>query len=308
MNQVDLKLQRIGVLMGGLSGEREVSLRTGRAVLAALEEKGYRVAAIDAGRDLALRLLEAQIDVAFVALHGRYGEDGTVQGLLELMGIPYTGSGVLASSLAMDKRMTKRLLEQAGIPVAEGEVFCAGDDLEDFVARERRYPVVAKPNREGSTLGVTIAQTPEELRTGLEEALAHDAVVLVETYVAGAELTVGVLGGMPLPVIQIVPKSGFYDYTSKYTAGQTEYLLPAPIPALLTRDLQRAAEEACRVLGCRGAARVDFIAGEDGWVCLEVNTIPGMTGTSLLPKAAAEAGIPFGDLCEQLLLDAGLDK
>ena len=308
MNSIDLKAQRIGILMGGLSGEREISLRTGRAVLEALEAKGYQVVAIDAGRDLAVRLLEAQVDLAFIALHGRYGEDGTVQGLLELMGIPYTGSGVLASSLAMDKMMTKRLLETVGIPVAPAEIFRAGDELDAFLARPRSYPVVAKPNREGSTLGITIARSAEQLRAGLEQALEHDNLVLVEAYIAGAELTVGVVNGEALPIIQIVPKSGFYDFTAKYTAGQTDYLLPAPISGLLTLDLQRAAREACRLLGCRGGARVDFIAGNDGWVCLEVNTIPGMTATSLLPKAAAHAGLAFGELCERLLRDAGLDK
>ena len=300
--------RRIVVLMGGLSAEREISLRTGNAVLRALQERGLDAVGLDAGRDLPTRLAELGAEVAFIALHGRYGEDGTVQGLLELLQIPYTGSGVLASSMAMNKLVTKQVLLHHGVATPGFAVFRAGEDREAFIAGQQRYPLVAKPAREGSTIGVSIVRDAGGLRTGLEEALRHDDLVLVEEFIAGAEVTVGVLGDQPLPVIQVVPKGGFYDFQSKYTPGQTEYLLPAPLPAAITGALQAAAVTACRALGCRGAARVDFIVRGDELFCLEVNTIPGMTETSLLPKAAGAAGIPFSDLVLRILADAGLDK
>lgn len=300
--------KRIVVLMGGLSAEREISLRTGNAVLRALQERGLDAVGLDAGRDLPARLAELGADVAFIALHGRYGEDGTVQGLLELLQIPYTGSGVLASSMAMNKLVTKQVLLHHGVVTPGFAVFRAGEDREVFIAGQQRYPLVAKPAREGSTIGVSIVRDAGGLRAGLEEALRHDDLVLVEEFIAGAEVTVGVLGDQPLPVIQVVPKGGFYDFQSKYTPGQTEYLLPAPLPAAITGALQAAAVTACRALGCRGAARVDFIVRGDELFCLEVNTIPGMTETSLLPKAAGAAGIPFSDLVLRILADAGLDK
>ena len=300
--------QRIAVLMGGLSAEREISLRTGSAVLRALQGRGMDAVAIDAGRDLPLRLQEAGAQVAFIALHGRYGEDGTVQGLLELLQIPYTGSGVLASSVAMNKLVTKQILMHHGVMTPAFAVYRKGDDRGAFVAARQAYPLVTKPAREGSTIGISIVRDAAGLQDGLEEALRHDDLVLVEEFIAGAEVTVGVLAGQPLPVIQVVPKGGFYDYQSKYTPGQTEYLLPAPLPIGVTRGLQAAALNACRALGCRGAARVDFMVRGEELFCLEVNTIPGMTETSLLPKAAGAAGIPFDELVLRILTDAGLDK
>jgi D-alanine-D-alanine ligase len=300
--------KRIAVLMGGLSAEREVSLRTGNAVLRALQGRGLDAVAIDAGRDLPLRLQEAGVQVAFIALHGRYGEDGTVQGLLELLQIPYTGSGVLASSMAMNKLVTKQVLMHHGVGTPAFAVYRKGNDQVAFVAARQTYPLVAKPAREGSTIGVSIVRDAEGLRAGLEEALRHDDLVLVEEFIAGAEVTVGVLGEQPLPVIQVVPKGGFYDYQSKYTPGQTEYLLPAPLPAAVYARLQTEAVAACQALDCRGAARVDFMVRGEELFCLEVNTIPGMTETSLLPKAAGAAGIPFDELVLRILADAGLNK
>jgi D-alanine-D-alanine ligase len=300
--------QRIVVLMGGLSAEREVSLRTGGAVLRALQGSGLEAVGLDAGRDLPARLADLAPQLAFIALHGRYGEDGTVQGLLELLHIPYTGSGVLASSLAMNKLATKQILLHHGVATPACAVYRGGDDLERFLAAERSYPLVVKPACEGSTIGVSIVRDQVGLRAGLAEALRHDQLVLVEEFIAGAEVTVGVLGVEPLPVIQVVPKGGFYDYQSKYTPGQTEYLLPAPLPAAVTGRLQEAALAACSALGCRGAARVDFMVRGDELFCLEVNTIPGMTETSLLPKAAGAAGIPFSELVLRILADAGLNK
>jgi D-alanine-D-alanine ligase len=186
--------------------------------------------------------------------------------------------------------------------------FQRGDDRTAFAAGRQSYPLVTKPAREGSTIGVTIARDAEGLLAGLDEALRHDDLVLVEEFIAGAEVTVGVLGGAPLPVIQVVPKGGFYDFQSKYTPGQTEYLLPAPLPAAVYGRLQTTALAACRALGCRGAARVDFMVRGAELFCLEVNTIPGMTETSLLPKAAGAAGIPFAELVLRILADAGLNK
>jgi len=300
--------QRIAVLMGGLSAERDISLRTGGAVLRALQGCGLDVVAVDAGRDLPAQLAALDPAVAFIALHGRFGEDGTVQGLLEVMQIPYTGSGVLASSLAMNKLVTKQVLLHHGVATPAFAVYRQGDDLTAFFAGERSYPQVVKPAREGSTIGVSIARDAEGLHAGLEEALRHDELVLVEEFIAGAEVTVGILGDQPLPVIQVVPKGGFYDYQSKYTPGQTEYLLPAPLPAAIYGRLQESALAACRALGCRGAARADFMVRDSQLFCLEVNTIPGMTETSLLPKAAAAAGIPFNQLVLRILADAGLSK
>jgi len=300
--------QRIAVLMGGLSAEREVSLRTGNAVLRALQGCGLDAVGLDAGRDLPARLAALAPQLVFIALHGRYGEDGTVQGLLELLQIPYTGSGVLASSLAMNKLVTKQVLLHHGVATPAFAVYRAGDDPEACLTAERSYPLVVKPAREGSTIGVSIVRDPAGLRDGLAEALRHDELVLIEEFIAGAEVTVGVLGAEPLPVIQIVPKGGFYDFQSKYTPGQTEYLLPAPLSAAVYARLQTTALAACRALGCRGAARVDFMVRGAELFCLEVNTIPGMTETSLLPKAAGAAGIPFAELALRILADAGLNK
>jgi D-alanine-D-alanine ligase len=308
MTREELKSKKIGVLLGGLSAEREISLRTGNAVVKALTEAGYQVVAIDAGRDLAARLTAEGVEVAFIALHGRFGEDGTVQGLLEMLQIPYTGSGVLASSVAMDKITTKKLLLYHELPTPGFEVFRRGDDLEALLARCRHFPLVVKPAHEGSTLGLSVVQNAPELRAGIELSLSFDPSVLIEDFIQGAEVTVSVLGGEALPIIQVVPKGGLYDYHAKYTAGQTEYLLPAPIDPLLYRQIQQASVAACQALGCSGAARVDFMIRQQEFFCLEVNTIPGMTETSLLPKAAAQAGISFGELAQRILEGAALAK
>jgi len=308
MTRQELKTKKIAVLMGGLSAEREVSLRTGEAVLGALQRRGYRAVAIDAGRDLATRLSTEGVEVAFVALHGRYCEDGTVQGLLELLGIPYTGSGVLASALAMDKVAAKKVLLFHEISTPSFEAYRRGDDLQELLARCRHFPLVVKPAREGSTIGVSIAESLSALREGLGEALKSDDLVLIEDCIRGEEVTVGVLNGRALPIIQVVPKGGFYDFKAKYTAGQTEYLLPAPLEGALYERIQQDAVEACRALGCAGAARVDFMVRGREFFCLEVNTIPGMTETSLLPKAAREAGLTFEELVEQILEGASVGK
>lgn len=307
MTRDELKQKKIAVLMGGLSAEREISLRTGSAIQLALEQAGYDSIAIDAGRDLASRLQQERIEVAFIALHGRYGEDGAVQGLLELLGIPYTGSGVLASALAMDKVATKQMLLYHELPTPGFEVLRRGEDAGRLLEQCRHFPLVVKPSREGSTLGVSIARDRGGLERGVVEALRHDSTVLVEEFIAGTEVTVGVLGGEPLPIIQIIPQGGFYDFAAKYTAGKTEFVLPAPLDPLLYTRIQEVAVKACNVLSCRGAARVDFMVRQREFFCLEINTVPGMTATSLLPKAAAEAGISFPELVQRILQEATLD-
>ncbi len=304
----EMSAKTIGVLFGGLSAEREISLKTGRAALQALQQLGYRAVAIDVNQNLPQQLEQAGIEIAFIALHGRFGEDGRVQGLLEMLQIPYTGSGVLASSIAIDKVVTKQMLIYHDIPTPKFDFMRVGDSVDVLLERCSSLPLVVKPSREGSTIGITIARSGEALRSGVELAANLDGTVLVEEFIEGSELTVSVLNGKALPVIKIVPKSGFYDYQAKYNSADTEYLLPAPIDENIYQLVQQAAVKACRVLGCRGAARVDFMLREDGFYCIEVNTIPGMTATSLLPKAAQAAGVDFPQLVEMILLDADLDK
>ncbi len=293
------KNTRVGVLMGGLSTERPVSLKSGTAVVEALRSRGWDAVGIDVGRDLPARLLEEQIGVAWVALHGRFGEDGCVQGLLELMGIPYTGSGVRASAVAMDKIATKRAL--AGEPA----VHMARDVVVDRPGPPPFLPCVVKPAVGGSTIGIALVRDEAGYRAALAEALRLDPYVLVEAWIEGEELTVAVLDGCALPVVRIMPESGFFDFEAKYTKGRTTYEVPAEIPERWAHQVQRAAEAAYRRLGCRGLCRADFIAPAEGPpVFLEINTLPGMTATSLSPMAAQCAGIGFPELCERLLLGA----
>ncbi|PLX99952.1 MAG: D-alanine--D-alanine ligase [Desulfuromonas sp.] len=308
LTPAEMRTKKIAVLMGGLSAEREVSLKTGSAALAALQELGYDAVGIDVGHDLPSQLAAAGIEVAFIALHGRFGEDGRIQGLLEMLQIPYTGSGVMASSIAIDKVMTKQLLAWHQVVTPEFDFIRPGDSATALLERCRLLPAVVKPSREGSTIGITIARNADDLAVGVEQAAELDGTVLVEEFIAGDELTVSVLNGQVLPIIQIVPKSGFYDYQAKYLSGDTQYLLPAPISTESTEKIQQAALAVYQMLGCRGAARVDFMYRDPDFYCLEVNTIPGMTQTSLLPKAAAAAGINFNQLVEAMLLDAELDK
>jgi len=298
----------VGVFLGGVSAEREVSLRTGAAAAAALKRKGYAVREIDIREDWLGTVRGAGVDVAFLALHGRYGEDGCIQAACELARLPYTGSGVAASAVAMSKFLGKRVAASAGVPCApdavyEGASFSAGKPP------AFGFPLVVKPDREGSTVGITIVRDPSLWASALAEAARHDTRVLVEAFVPGREITVGIVNGRVLPAIEIVPKSGFYDYHSKYTAGQTEYVIPVP----MARDiLLRAAEytrRAAQAMGLRGAARLDYRVDPAGNVFfLEANTIPGMTETSLLPKAANFDGLSFDDLVEEILSDAGLSK
>lgn len=288
---------KIAVLLGGRSGEREVSFKTGRAVSAALRSRGHEVVEVDPVEDLIGQLRNVAPECVFVALHGTYGEDGVVQGILEWMGLPYTGSGVLASALAMDKLMTKRVLVAAGIPTPEWRVLRTADAATDL-----EVPLAVKPVREGSSLGFSIVREAKELAPALAKALAHDETALVERFVEGVETTVPVVGEPPraLPAIEIRPKSGVYDYESKYTPGATEELIPPPsLSEEEVAQIQELALSAHAALGCYGMSRSDFIYGPEGPMMLEVNTIPGMTETSLLPNALKAAGVDFADFAEE---------
>lgn len=304
-----MKSKRVGVLMGGTSAERDVSLRTGDGVADALESLGYDVARIVLGEHRVTETIQnARIDVAFIALHGRGGEDGCIQGLLELLQIPYTGSGILGSALAMDKLKAKELFRLHNVPTPPYYVASA-ESLEDLETTHSSFgfPVIVKPRSEGSSVGLTKATTMAELRRGIELALSHDTHALVERFVKASEIHVGLLNGRVLGAIEVVPKSGLYDYASKYTSGATDYITPPRIAATRMRGVMNLAERAANALGCTGACRVDLLVteGENEYV-LEVNTLPGMTPTSLLPKIAAAAGIDYATLCENILDDARL--
>lgn len=304
----------VAVLMGGLSSEREVSLRSGAACANALQAQGYRVSRIDAGRDVGERLAELRPDVCFNALHGRYGEDGCIQGLLETLGIPYTHSGVLASALAMHKERSKPVLAAAGVPVAESLVVTRAEAARAHVMPP---PYVIKPPTEGSSVGVFIvredqAQPPQEL-TSAEWTLGEE--VMVERFIPGRELTCAVMGDEALGVIEIRPAEGlaFYDYDAKYAPGGSIHVLPAPLKPNVYQLVQKLSVAAHRALGCRGVSRSDFRyddrpEGTGELVCLEVNTQPGMTSTSLVPELAAHAGRSFGELVRWIVEDASCDR
>jgi D-alanine-D-alanine ligase len=293
--------------MGGRSAEREVSLTTGSQVATALRERGHEVLAIDTGdTEFIGELAVTMPDVVFICLHGRFGEDGTVQGLLELLGLRYVGSGVLASALAMDKVMSKHFFAHAGIPTPAYVHVRRTDEIDLDEATCLLGPkTVVKPANEGSAIGVTIAHTPAELPSALEEAFRHDSSVLIEEFVSGVEVTVGVIGNenpIALPTIEIVPEHEFYDYESKYVPGMSQHIIPARVTEEVRAECARVSLLAHSVLGCRGMSRADTIVTNEGRVeLLEVNTIPGMTPTSLLPDAAAAAGIGFPELCDRLV-------
>jgi D-alanine-D-alanine ligase len=304
--------RRVGVLMGGTSAEREVSLRTGEGVARALESRGHHVAPIvwaPGGRGPDQLVRAARVDVVFIALHGRGGEDGCVQGMLELMGIPYTGSGVLASALAMDKLKAKEMFRLHNVPTPPYYVAGHADlpDLES-VHGGFGFPAIVKPRREGSSVGLAKAGSVGELREAIERALAFDDHVLVERFVQAMEVHVGILAGRVLGAIEVTPHEGLYDYRAKYTAGLTDYVCPPRLPQARLRGVMNLGAAASRALACAGACRVDLLVseGENEYV-LEVNTLPGMTPTSLLPKIAAAAGIDYPSLCEAILDDARLN-
>ncbi len=298
---------RVAVLMGGRSAEREVSLNTGAQVTAALKSVGFDVVEIDTGDDeFVATLAGTEANVAFICLHGRFGEDGTVQGLCELLELPYVGSGVLASALAMDKVMSKHFYAQTGIPSPEYIVLRKGEAIDVEAITSALGPkTVVKPANEGSAIGVTIAHDPAELPGAIGLAFKYDRHVLVERFVAGVEVTVGILGNdhpIALPTLEIVPEHEFYDYESKYLPGMSRHIIPARISDAARAECERLAAQAHMALGCRGMSRSDLIVTEGGaCLLLETNTIPGMTETSLLPDAARAAGIEFPHLCERLV-------
>jgi D-alanine-D-alanine ligase len=304
-------MKHVAVLMGGWSAEREISLRSGKACADALERSGYQVSRVDVDRDVAATLRARKPDVALNVLHGRPGEDGTLQGLLEVLGIPYSHSGVLASALAMKKDTAKSILSSAGVPVPGGVVAARKEAAKRHLLPP---PYVIKPVAEGSSVGVFIVR--EDHKHPPQELTRADWVfgdqVLVEPYISGKELTCAVMGDKVFGVIEIVPTVKFYDYEAKYAPGGSKHLLPAPIAADVYREVQRLSLAAHQALGCRGVTRSDFRfddgLGAKGLFCLEVNTQPGMTETSLVPELAAHAGISFEELVKWMVEDASLDR
>ena len=306
--------KHVAMLMGGLSSEREVSLRSGDACAAALEGEGYRVTRLDVGRDVAARLAEIRPDICFNALHGRYGEDGCIQGLLETMAIPYTHSGVLASALAMHKERAKAVLRAAGVPVAESRIVSREEAARGHAMPP---PYVLKPPTEGSSVGVFIvredqANPPQELHSA-DWALGEE--LMVERFIPGRELTCAVMGDEALGVIEIRPAQGlsFYDYESKYAPGGSDHILPAQLSSNVYQLVQKLSLAAHRALGCRGVSRSDFRyddrpGGSGDMICLEVNTQPGMTATSLVPELANHSGRSFGELVRWIVEDASCNR
>jgi D-alanine-D-alanine ligase len=297
---------KVAVLLGGPSAEREISLLSGNAVLKALREQGVDAHAFDPSQRSVWALRDEGFDRVFIALHGRFGEDGTVQGALEVLGVPYTGSGVMASALAMDKWRTKLVWLARGIPTPRYRVVDASTDWMRVVA-ELGLPLIVKPAREGSTIGITKVSGVhrDELALAYAEAARHDPLVLVEEFVTGVELTASIVDGEALPLIRIEAPQGNYDYHNKYFSDETRYYCPAGLPAAVEREIRDRALAAFDVVGCSGWGRLDLILTPDGrYQFLEVNTSPGMTGHSLVPMAAKEAGMSFGELCVRILRGA----
>jgi D-alanine-D-alanine ligase len=303
-------VSRVAVLKGGRSLERQVSLRSGARVEDALERLGHDVVALDVGQDLIARLRDAAPDVAFIAMHGRDGEDGTVQELLEILDIPYTGSGVLACVRATDKVLAKHLMIEAGIPTPEFFAFSetafrelgAADAL-PAIEERLEFPIVVKPSSQGSALGIKFARSAADVPAALVAAFSYDSRVLLERYVDGRDLAVSILDDEPLPVVEAVPTGdGFYDFEARYEIGRTEFVCPATLPDGLTEQAQELALQTYRLLGCSAFGRVDLMLGNGGELTvLEANPIPGLTETSLLPQAAEAAGISFDELVGRIV-------
>jgi D-alanine-D-alanine ligase len=305
---MSLQFGKVGVLYGGVSAERAVSLMSGAGVCEALRSAGVDAHLFDTGKQSLSDLSAAGFDRVFIALHGRFGEDGVIQGMLELLRVPYTGSGPMASSLAMDKIMTKKIWLEAGLPTAGYAVPECEDDL-DGVIDALGLPLIVKPPHEGSTLGITKANDRDELRAAYQLAAKYDDQVLVERFVTGREITVAILGkgkaARALPVIEIIAPDGNYDYEHKYISNDTQYVCPAQLDDALTREVLQLAEHAYVSLGCEGWGRADFMldAGNRPWL-LEMNTSPGMTSHSLVPMAAKAAGMTYAELCVEILSSA----
>ncbi|TSB46885.1 D-alanine--D-alanine ligase family protein [Alkalicoccobacillus porphyridii] len=299
---------KVAVLYGGISAEREVSLSSGKGIMNALKNRGHEVVAIDFHPERLDEILNLEADIVYIALHGRYGEDGKIQALLDMLSIPYVGSGVQGSALAMDKAKSKLFFEHEGTRVANEQILYKYDFNEQDFKLSLKLPVVVKPNQEGSTIGLTIAEDMETLMNGIKQAFEFDQTVMLEEFISGKEVTVSVLGEQgeeqALPVIEIVPKNKYYDYEAKYAVGGSEHIIPARLSAEQTAYVQKHAVRAHQVLGCEVYSRVDFIVPEDETqlpVILEVNTLPGMTPTSLYPDAAKEIGLSYEDMVEKLI-------
>lgn len=304
-------LVKVAVLYGGVSKEREVSLSSGKGIIEALEQKGHDVVGIDFHPERLEEIINLDVDCVFIGLHGKFGEDGRIQGLLDMLEIPYVGSGVLASALAMDKAKAKQIFSMHNIPVAKGISYPVSEDtdiatLAEEINSEFQAPFVIKPNREGSTLGLTIVTEPSEVAKAVKLAAESDDHILVEDFVKGTELTVAVLGvkgkEKALPIIEIVPKNEYYDYESKYAAGGSEHIIPARINDDVAEQIQKYAVLAHQALNCEVYSRVDFILDEAGIpYILEVNTLPGMTPTSLFPDTAKTIGLNYNDMIEEFI-------
>ncbi|MFH2069692.1 MAG: D-alanine--D-alanine ligase [Elusimicrobiota bacterium] len=314
-----MKIKRVAVLYGGVSAEREISLKSGRAVIASLKRNGYIAVPVAVDRNFVKKIQAVicgrkKIDFTFIALHGPLGEDGTVQSVLELMGIPYSGSGVLASALSMNKIYTKKILEWHGLPTPEWRVVRSGGDISKHRVSKHcdrffaSLPLVVKPSDQGSAFGITIVYKTGELRGAIRKALRYGRNALVEKFIPGREITVGLLGDETLPVMEIIPvRSKFYDFSAKYDTGGSRHIVPADIPSLISGRIRKLAMSAFEALGCRAMARVDFRLtdppGNRPYI-LEINTIPGMTRTSLLPEAAAAAGYTFDEMIDKIIKDS----
>lgn len=293
------EFKKVAVLAGGPSSERDISLTSGEAVHKALTGQGINAVFVDVGGDIEKAVSSCGFDAAFIALHGGFGEDGTVQTILDTLGIPYTGSGPAASRLAIDKIASRGVFRSAGIVVPACKVL---DKRKKARISDIRFPAVVKPQSEGSSVGLSIASCEKTLCEAMDKAFSYGEKILVERFIKGREITVGILDDKPLPVVEIVHEGDLYDYNAKYESKKTEYLVPAPIDRLDFKRAKEAGQKAHKALGCRYFSRVDMILAEDGRIyVLEVNTIPGLTSRSLLPKAAASAGIDFPQLCRNIL-------
>ncbi len=300
MDKSLLKTMRVAVLLGGRSSERDVSLKSGEAVLASLKRSGYDAIAIDAQDNLVENLIKGRIQVVFIALHGRWGEDGTVQGLLEMMDIPYTGSGVRGSSMAMDKAVMKLVCAAHGIPTPAYLIASDGKDI------TLPLPFVVKPANEGSTIGISVVNTKKELAPALKKALRFDRKLVIEEFVKGQEITVAVVNGQALTVVEVRPHGGFYDFESKYKKGMTDYIVPAQIGDDITARAQQIALDVYRKFDLAGSARIDMLVRDKTPLVIDINTSPGMTETSLVPKAWVHLGKTFDELVEEILGGASL--
>ena len=297
---INLKNKKIGVLCGGTSSEREISLMSGKAVYNAIKKLGFKTVLIDVNKNVAQKLVKEKIDIAYITLHGTPGEDGTIQGMLEIMEIPYTGCGVFSSAATIDKIISKKMFESAKIPTAKWTII---EKLKPF--EEIEYPVVVKPASQGSAIGISIVKNKKEFEKAVKLAFSYEDRILVEKYIKGIEVTAGVLNGNPLPVIEIVPKGKFYDFKSKYTVGQSTHIIPARLPEKVLKKIQNIALKVYDEFRCKGTCRVDMIVDKNNDIyVLEVNTLPGMTKTSLFPDAAKHMGLSFEDLVLEILKSA----